>query len=134
MSEPDDVERLTPLQRLGAVSRTYERLTDGYRQVALDAAAAEAAHKTARAKTILAVKADAVEQKERVSHADAETRAEADDAVAALFLERLTKAALADSHREKLRQLREQVATGRTAVASERAADGHHASGFTGAA
>lgn len=134
MSDHDEVERLTPLQRLGAVSRTYERMTDAYRQVALDAAAAEAAHKTARAKVILNVKAVAKGESERISHAEAETRAEADDDVAALFLARLTSAALADSHREKLRQLREQVATGRTAVASDRAADGHHASGYTGAA
>lgn len=130
----DGIENLTPLQRLGEVSRNYERLADSYRQVALDAAAAEAAHKTARAKAILAVKAAAKGESERISHADAETRAEADDTVAGLFLERLTKAALADSHREKLRQLKEQVATGRTAVASDRAADGHHASGYTGAA
>lgn len=130
----DEIEHLTPLQRLGAVSRTYERLTDAYRQVALDAAAAEAEHKTARAKAILSAKATAKGESERISHAEAETRAEADDAVAALFLARLTTAALADSHREKLRQLREQVATGRTAVASDRASDGFHASGYTGAA
>jgi len=36
--------------------------------------------------------------------------------------------------REKLRQLREQVATGRTAVASERTADSFHAQGLSGAA
>jgi hypothetical protein len=127
-------ERLTPIQRLGVVSRQYEEMADAYRQVALDAAVAEAAHKTARAKVILNVKAVAKGESERISHAEAETRAEADDNVAALFLERLTTAALADSHREKLRQLREQVATGRTAVASERAADAQHAAGLTGAA
>jgi hypothetical protein len=117
--------------RLGAVSRAYELAVDAYRQIALDAATAEAEHKTARAKAILRVKATT---EDRVSHADAEARAEADDTIAALYLCRLTTAAVADSHREKLRQLREQVATGRTAVASERLQDQLHADGRTGAA
>lgn len=121
---------ITPLQRLGEVSRIYEQMADGYQAVLLAAAAAEAAHKTARAKAILRFKADG----ERVSHAEAESRSEADDEVARLYLERLTTAAVAESHREKLRQLREQVANGRTAVASDRAADQHHAAGLTGAA
>lgn len=123
-------EHLTPLQRLGEVSRQYERLADEYRQVALNAAAAEAAHKSGRAKAILSFKASTTE---RISHAEAETRAEADDRIAELYLRRLTTAALAESHRAKLHQLREQVATGRTAVVAERAADGHHAVGLTGA-
>ncbi len=127
-------ERRTPIQQLGVVSREYEKQADAYQQVALNAAVAEAAHKSARAKAILAVKAIPKGESQRISHAEAETRAEADDTVGALFLERLTTAALADSHREKLRQLREQVATGRTAVASDRAADVHHAAGLTGAA
>lgn len=121
---------MSAIGRLGAVSRQYEKLVDEYRDVAINAAVAEAEHKTARAKAILRAKAG----EERVSHAEAEARAEADDEIAALYLRRLTTAALADSHREKLRQLREQVATGRTAVASERAADQLHAEGRTGAA
>lgn len=123
-------EHLTPLQRLGEVSRQYERLADEYRQVALNAAGAEAAHKSARARAVLRFKAST---SERISHAEAEARAEADEEIAGLYLQRLTTAAVAESHREKLRQLREQVATGRTAVASDRAADGHHAAGLTGA-
>lgn len=122
--------RVTPLERLGEVSRAYEGMADGYQQVLLEAAAAEAAHKTARAKAILRFKAG----EERVSHAEAESRAEADDTVAALYLERLTTAAVAESHREKLRQLREQTANGRTAVASDRVVDEMHARGITGAA
>lgn len=122
---------MNALQRLGVVSRDYQRMADEYRDVALDAAIAEAEHKTARAKAILREKArDDV----RMSHAEAETRAEADDEVAQLYMRRLTTAAIADSHREKLRQLREQVATGRTAVASERAVDQIHADGWSGAA
>ncbi len=123
-------ERRTPIQQLGVVSREYEKQADAYQQIALDAAVAEAEHKSHRARAILRAKAGA----ERISQAEAETRAEADDEIAALYLRRLTTSALAESHREKLRQLREQVATGRTAVASDRAADVHHAAGLTGAA
>lgn len=127
-------ERLTPIQRLGEVSRHYAEMADSYRQVALDAAAAEAAHKSARAKAILRAKSEARGESERISHAEAETRAEADDTVGALYLARLNTAALADSHREKLRQLKEQQANGRTAVATDRVADEMHARGHTGAA
>ncbi len=117
--------------RLGAVSRAYEQSAVEYQAVAVAAAEAEAAHKTARAKKILALKAD---DSVRMSHAEAETRAEADDEIAGLCRDRLIAGAMADSHRERLRQLREQVATGRTAVASERAADEFHAKGYGGAA
>lgn len=118
-------------QRLGEVSRAYEIAADEYRVIAQRAAEAEAAHKSARAKKILAAKAD---DSQRMSHAEAETRAEADDSIAVLYRERLIAAALADSAREKLRQLREQNANGRTAVASDRAVDEFHARGLTGAA
>lgn len=118
------------LGRLGAVSRAYEIAADEYRGIAQDAAEAEAAHKAARAKAILRFKAAG----EKVSHVDAETRAEAQDEIADLYRQRLISAALQDSAREKLRQLREQVATGRTAVASERTADSFHAQGLSGAA
>jgi hypothetical protein len=97
----------------------------------LRAAAAEADHKAARAKAILTAKAS---ETDRISHAEAEARAEADEHIAGLYRERLIAAALQDSHREKLRQLREQVATGRTAVTSEREVDKIHAIGLSGAA
>lgn len=119
------------MARLGAVSRAYEIAADEYRVIAQRAAESEAAHKCARAKKILAVKAD---DSQRMSHAEAETRSEADDEIAGLYRERLIAAALADSAREKLRQLREQQANGRTAVASEREVDRMHAQGITGAA
>lgn len=121
---------MTALGRLGAVSRAYEMAADEYRGIAERAAIAEAAHKAARAKAILKFKAAG----ERVSHAEAETRAEAEDQIADLFRERLIAAALADSAREKLRQLREQQANGRTAVASEREVDKIHAGQWSGAA
>lgn len=119
------------MERLGAVSRAYEQAVNAYRQVALDAAVAEAEHRAERAKAVLRFKAC---ETERISNAEAEARAEADDRIAGLYLRRLTTAAEADAHRERLRQLREQVATGRTAVASERAQDQLHADRATGAA
>lgn len=119
---------MSALDRLGEVSREYQRMADAYRQVAMDAAAAEAEHKARKAQVILSAKADG----ERVSHAEAESRAEADENVAALYRDRLVKAAMADAHREKLRQLREQVANGRTYVASEREVDRMHAEGNGG--
>jgi hypothetical protein len=122
---------VSAIARLGQVSRAYELAADEYRAVALRAAEAEAAHKSARARMILQVKAIGTE---RISHADAEARAEADDEIAGLYRDRLIAAALQDSHREKLRQLREQVATGRTAVTSEREVDKIHAGGLSGAA
>lgn len=121
---------MSALLHLGKVSRAYEMAANEYQDIALLAAAAEAEHKSTRAKAILRHKAG----EERMSQAEAETRADADDQVAELYMRRLTTAAIADSHREKLKQLREQVATGRTAVASERAADDFHARGLTGAA
>jgi hypothetical protein len=121
---------VSALDRLGVISRAYEKAADEYRDVALAAATAEAAHKTARAKAILHFKATA---ERRVSHAEAECWAEANDEVAGLYLERLTTAALADSARQKLAQLREQVGVGRTAAAAERLVDQVHAQGWSGA-
>ena len=111
--------------RLGQVSAEYERMAVEYGDVAHAAAQAEADHKHARAKAVMRHKAE----QERMSQAEAETRAEADDNISNLYRLRLVTAAAADSHRERLRQLKEQVAVGRSFVASERAADQIHATG-----
>lgn len=121
---------MSAIRRLGEVSREYERMANEFEDLALRAAKAEAAHKSARAQAILTAKASAA----GMSHAEAETRAEADPRVADLYMERLTTAALADSRREKLRQLKEQQANGRSAVAYERDVDKIHADGLSGAA
>lgn len=120
----------TPREHLGVVSRAYELAANEYHGIARAAAVAEATHKAARAKAVLRHRAAEGVR----SQAEAECRAEADEEIAALYQERLIAAALADSSKQKLLQLREQVATGRTAVASDRAADQHHAAGLTGAA
>lgn len=122
---------MNALQHLGEVSREYQRVADGYRDVVVAAAEAESAHKAARAKAVLRSKSTT---SERMSHAEAETRAEADDDIADLYRQRLVAAAIAESHKQKLIQLREQVANGRTAVTSEREVDRIHAGGWSGAA
>lgn len=121
---------MSAIHRLGQVSTEYERMAQEYGDVAVAAANAEADHKRERAKAILKAKAG----EDRMSHAEAEARAEADDAVSELYRDRLVKAAKADAHRERLRQLREQVAVGRSYVTSERAADQFHSERLGGAA
>jgi hypothetical protein len=111
------------LRRLGAVSAEYEQRAREYGTVADAAARAEAEHRKERAKCILWHKG----QGEKLSQAEAETRAEADDHVAGLYLERMVTAAAADAARAKLHQLREQTAVGRSFVAAERVADQIHA-------
>lgn len=115
------------LEQLGRVSATYATMAAEYGPIAVAAAEAEAAHKNARAKAVLRFKAS----EERMSMSEAETRAEADDEVAGLCRRRLLTAAVADAHRARLAQLKEQTAVGRSYVTSERAADQLHATGQT---
>lgn len=122
------------IERLVSYALAYEDAANKFQEIAVAAASNEAEHKAQRAKAILRYKADATKRGNRVSHAEAETAAEADDEVADLYMARLTSAAIADSARQKLFQLKEMVGVARTVVASDRAADMHHASGFSGAA
>lgn len=117
------------LQRLGAVSRKYETKASEATDVYVAAARAEAAYKREHAKAALRFK----ESGERMSVAEAELRADADDGVSRLYEERLVLAATAEGHKHKLIQLREQNANGRTAVVDERASDEIHARGYGGA-
>lgn len=118
------------LRRLGAVSREYEALAQDYGRIAHEAAEAEATYRHQRARFIVTQRAG----DPKASVAFLESLADADEGVSAALGDRLVKAAAADAARERLRQLREQVATGRTAVASEREADRVHASGSGGVA
>ena len=111
---------------LGLASREYERETALFRQVAIDAAESEAAHKREAAKFKLRVQAEA---DGKTSVAALDMLADADDEIAELYRDRLVKSALLDSATKRLQQLRERVATGRTYVASEREADRVHAEG-----
>lgn len=110
---------MSATEQLGRVSRLYSERAQSFEAVALAAAHAEADYRRLRAQAILRHKA----QEERISQAEAETRADAEDTVAAAHLEKLTTAAVAEAHRERLRQLRSQVDVGRSYVTSERAAD-----------
>lgn len=124
----------TPIQRLTSYALAYEKAADEFPQLALNAAASEADHKSERAKAILRYKARVEQGKQRMSQAEAESMAEADDTVADLYMARLTSAAIADAAKQKLFQLKTMVEVARTVVASERITDSNHASGFTGAA
>jgi hypothetical protein len=114
------------VRRMGEVSREYELKANSAEQVYEEAARAESAYKNeAVLKNKLSV--------ERMSVAEAELRADAQDDIAELLQNRLVKQAVADALKAKLAQLREQVAVGRTAVVDERAGDQFHSRGYSGA-
>jgi hypothetical protein len=105
---------------MGAVSHLYETKAVEYAQVAEDAARAESEYKRARAKAILHILADGG------SAAKAEGTVDADDHIGELLLAYKLTAATADSHRARLTQLRERLATGRSIMVNEREADKAH--------
>jgi hypothetical protein len=117
------------VRRMGEVSREYETKANESEGIYTAAARAESAYKHEKAKRVIRFK-----ESEKMSVAEAETRADADDAIAELYQTRLVAQAVADAHKAKLAQLREQVAVGRTAVVDERAADQFHSRGYGGAA
>jgi hypothetical protein len=114
------------LRRLGAVSAEYERRASAYGNLTDAAAEAEAVHRQERAKAVIWHKS----QGEKLSQAEAETRADADDHVAELFKTRLVTAAAAEAAKQKLGQLKEQVAVGRSFAAAERYSDELHGKGL----
>jgi hypothetical protein len=118
------------VRRMGEVSREYELRADSAEQVYTDAARAEAAYKHQRARAVLRHKLSG----DRMSVAEAEIRADAQDDIAELHQRRLTTQAASDALKAKLTQMREQNANGRTAVVDERAVDTIHARGHSGAA
>lgn len=136
MSDPRDPRHVTQhlgsrgLSHLAAISIEYERMADEYGPLLTAAARAEASYKAAKAKFKMSVRAE----RERVTDAEAETRADADDTIADLLMQRLTTRAVADSHLQKLYQLKAQNENGRSYVSTERTLDQFHAQGRTGAA
>lgn len=121
---------MNAIEHLGEVSREYQLKADEFKSVATKAAEAEAAHKSRRAQRALEFK----DSGECRSMTEAEARADADGEIAGLLRERLIAAAIADSHKQKLLQLKEQNANGRSVVASERETDRMHAGGYGGGA
>ena len=113
---------LAEMERLNNVSMS---LVSDFTMAAPDRAAAEAAHKLARAKRILKARHNGVK-----SMAEAEVIAEADDDVSALYLARLNQDAVVESIREALRSVRVNQDALRTAAASAR--DGVTGPGWKG--
>lgn len=93
------------------------------RDVYTAAAKADAAYKRDRAKTVLKFKASV----ERMTQAEAETRADADDVISHLYLTKVIASAESEALKDKLRQLKEREASCRTEVTTEREADRIHA-------
>jgi superfamily II DNA or RNA helicase len=93
-----------------------------YHDQAIEAAKAEAEHKRVRAKRFLR----ALHDDEAKSAAMADNVAEADDLVAELYSKRLIAAAIADSTKQKLMSLREEIGMERTRLATEREMDRLH--------
>lgn len=110
---------------LGAASRDYEKAVSEYEQIALDAATAESDYKHAAA----VFKTKARFEDPKVSAAYLDVMADADEELSGLLAERLRTAAVLDAAQKRISQLKERVSTGRTYVASERAADQIHAQG-----
>jgi len=133
MSEPGTARRrwvneqqvLLEMERLADLS--METVAD-YAVHSGDAARAEAAYKSLKARKTLRFKAESTSS--RPSIAEAELAADADDEVAAAYLLRLTTQAVADTDREALRSIRVNQDALRTAAASAR--DGVIGPGMSG--
>ena len=117
------------LAHLGEVSHEYQQWADQARDVLTAAARAEAEYRSEKAKAKLRFRRDGAK-----SDAEAETRADADDKIADLLMQRLVTRAEADAHLEKLRQLRSRNENGRTYASTEREMDKLHSQGRAGAA
>lgn len=113
---------LAEMERLNNMSMD---LVSDFTIAAPERAAAEAAHKLARAKRTLLARHNGVK-----SMAEAEMISEADDDVSVLYAERLNKDALVESIREALRSVRVNQDALRTAAASAR--DGVTGPGWRG--
>lgn len=111
------------IQRLRRVSDEHAARAAESKAIYRAAAHADAIYKRDRAKAVLRHKAS----QERMSQAEAETRADADDAVYELLVAKLVSAADSESHRDVLRHLREAEPSARTECATEREADRIHA-------
>lgn len=113
---------LAEMERLNAMS---EGLVQAFTIAAPARAAAEAAHKTARAQRILLARHNGVR-----TMAEADAISEADPEVATLYADRLNQDAVVESLREALRSLRTNQDALRTLAASAR--DGVTGPGWRG--
>lgn len=100
-----------------------------YAEIARRRADAEADYRAAKARRVLTARAGGAK-----SATEAETIATADPSIEALHREHLVTDAMADAAQKAIYSLRTRIETGRSFMASERAADTLHAQGLGGAA
>jgi hypothetical protein len=117
-------------RRLEEVSREYEEKANSAHEVYTSAARAEAAYRHERAKAVLRHKLS----RDRMSVAEAEIRADAQEDIGELLQRRLVLAAAAEGLKAKLYELKERVGSCRTSVVGERTADQFHSRGYGGSA
>lgn len=111
------------IRRLRQVSDLHAQRAAESKAIYRAAAHADAEYKRQRAKAVLRHKAT----RDRMSQAEAETRADADDQIHEAYVAKLVSAADSESHKDVLRHLREAEPSARTEVATEREADRIHA-------
>jgi hypothetical protein len=105
------------------LTQTLDSVVAMYHEQAIEAAKSEAEHKRVRAKRFLKARHDG----DAKSIAEADAIAEADDVVADLYSKRLIAAAIADSTKQKILSLREEIGWQRSLMANRREADRIHA-------
>lgn len=111
------------IQRLRATSDNFELKANLTRDTYRAAASADAAYKRERAKAVLKFKASGP----GMSQSEAETRADADEVISRLHLDKVIANAEMESLKDKLRQLKEREASCRTETTTERELDRIHA-------
>lgn len=97
----------------------WNNVTKQYKNELIAAATAEADHKRERARFIVSARA----ADPKLSAAQAETQAEADDTISELYLERLGNAALAEATKHRLFMLRSNADALRSERVDEREAN-----------
>lgn len=119
----------TPRSVLTELNAEYSRMVREHWKAGREASLAKAEHVKKRAQKILRLK----DANPEMSHAEAATRAEADDEIADLHQKRLIAESNRSSLRQKLEQLKEDVQSARADVRHERNEDEFHARGYGGA-
>jgi hypothetical protein len=113
---------MNPAENVGALCRELDRTVDQYRTELARKAETESDFKRDRAKRIIRARVEG----EATSAAQAETVADADDAIAKLRLDYLIAEGIAASTKEKIASLKERIGYGRSLMATEREQDRLH--------
>lgn len=114
------------IRRMGQVSRAYEIAAGEFKALAERSAFAEAEYRRIKGKfiTVRSALGDSISK--------AEYAADGDDAVAASCMEYKMSAAVTESAKHRLNQLRTQVEVGRSVASHEREVDKLESQGLTG--